>query len=53
MRSVDERDLLRDADGRVVCEFCGGVMEPWSPIEGATWWECVECGAVEASVAEA
>lgn len=57
VHAVPDADLLRDAEGRVVCEFCYAVMEE-SPvldeelqeIVGATWWECPKCGAVEASL---
>jgi hypothetical protein len=45
VHAIADDDLLRDAEGRVRCEFCGEVMEAWSPIEGATWYEC-DCGEV-------
>lgn len=49
--SVDERELPR-IDGDVVCEFCGAVMEPWSPELGVTWYSCGECGAQVVGVGE-
>jgi hypothetical protein len=42
---VHESALVRDEAGRVLCEFCGEVMQAWSPIDGATWYEC-DCGEV-------
>lgn len=45
----DEAELLHDAQWHVICERCGGILEPWSPVEGATWWECQECGCLEAT----
>jgi hypothetical protein len=45
VRPVYESALVRDAEGYVRCEFCGEVMQAWSPIEGATWYEC-DCGEV-------
>lgn len=52
MRTIDpkdESDLLHDVQGHVLCERCYGIMEPWSPVEGFTWWECPACGMVEAT----
>lgn len=45
VHAIADDDLLRDAEGHVLCEFCGEVMDAWSPIEGATWYEC-DCGEV-------
>lgn len=52
MRTVnpkDEGDLLHDLQGHVLCERCYSIMEPRSPVEGLTWWECPACGMVEAT----
>ena len=45
VHAIADDDLLRDAEGHALCEFCGEVMQAWSPIEGATWYEC-DCGEV-------
>ena len=42
---VPEASLPRDTGGRVTCARCRAVMESWSPIDGATWYEC-DCGEV-------
>ena len=54
--AVCDDELLRDSEGRVVCEFCYAVMEAMPVLDeelqeivGAVWWECVVCGAVEAA----
>jgi len=48
---VPEDSLPGDAEGRVVCGRCGAWMKPWSPIEGAIWWEC-DCGEAVLALAD-
>jgi len=52
IHGVDEREISRNADGDVVCEFCGSIMEPYSPELGVTWYSCEECGAQVVGVGE-
>lgn len=44
--SVNEAELLRNGAGEVLCEFCGAVMEEWSPAPELMWYTCDWCGAV-------
>lgn len=41
---VNDVDLPRDITGHVVCALCGGLTIDWPPVEGATWYECADCG---------
>jgi hypothetical protein len=44
VHAVADDNLLRDAEGRVVCARCGGSCGEWSPQPGATWYRCDVCG---------
>lgn len=51
--AVCDDDLLRDAGGRVVCEFCYAVMEVMPMLDEGlqevclTQYECRVCGSVD------
>ena len=50
--SVNESELPRFFQGEPVCEFCGAVMVPWSPMDGVTWYTCDWCGAEVVGLAD-